>query len=119
MNSSETYYIGHSGTGRKDEKGTLGLSDSKTYCMGGPGVIMSTATLAKVAPNINYCLKNLYTSHEDTELGRCINQFANVSCTKAKEVCISKNLTKFKILLVTFFPFEHISNYIIVIRNGS
>ena len=94
VNSSETYYIGHSGTGRKDEKGTLGLSDSKTYCMGGPGVIMSRATLAKVAPNINYCLKNLYTSHEDTEIGRCINQFANVSCTKAKEVCISKTLTK-------------------------
>ena len=90
VNSSETYYIGHSGIGRQKEKGKLGLSDSKTYCMGGPGVIMSRATLVKVAPNISYCLKNLYTSHEDTELGRCINQFANVSCTKAKEVCISK-----------------------------
>ena len=92
VNSSETYYIGHSGIGRKEEKGKLGLSDSKTYCMGGPGVIMSRATLAKVAPNISYCLKNLYTSHEDTELGRCINQFANVSCTKAMEVCVSKML---------------------------
>ena len=64
----------------------LGLSDSKTYCMGGPGVIMSRATLAKVAPNLSYCLKNLYTSHEDTELGRCINQFVNVSCTRSSEV---------------------------------
>ena len=79
---------------------------------------MSRATLAKVAPNINYCLKNLYTSHENTKLGRCINQFANVSCTKAKEVCISKTLTKFKILLVTFSRLS-CSNYIIVIRNGS
>ena len=96
VNSSEIYYIGHSGTGRKDEQGKLGLPDSKTYCMGGPGVIMSRATLAKVAPNINYCLKNLYSSHEDTELGRCINQFANVSCTKAKEVSNSKNLKSFR-----------------------
>ena len=86
VSSSELHYIGQSGEGREDEKGKLGLSDSKTYCMGGPGVIMSRATLAKVAPNISYCLKNLYTSHEDTELGRCINQFANVSCTRSSEV---------------------------------
>ena len=87
MNSSELHYIGQSGQGRPEEKGKLGLSESKTYCMGGPGVIMSRATLAKVAPNISYCLKNLYTAHEDTELGRCINQFANVSCTRNHEVC--------------------------------
>ena len=86
VNSSELHYIGQSGEGREDERGKLGLSDSKTYCMGGPGVIMSRATLAKVAPNISYCLKNLYTSHEDTELGRCINQFVNVSCTRSSEV---------------------------------
>ena len=86
VNSSELHYIGQAGEGREEEKGKLGLSDSKTYCMGGPGVIMSRATLAKVAPNISYCLKNLYTSHEDTELGRCINQFANVSCTRSPEV---------------------------------
>ena len=90
VNSTGIYYIGCSGTGIKDEKGKLGLSDGKTYCMGGPGVIMSRATLAKVAPNISYCLKNLYTSDEDTELGRCINQFTNVSCTNAQEVCIVK-----------------------------
>ena len=88
VNSSEMYYIERSGTGIKEEKGKLGLSDGKTYCMGGPGVIISRATLAKVAPNISYCLKNPYTSHEDTELGRCINHFADVSCTNAKEVCV-------------------------------
>ena len=90
INSSELHYIGQSGEGRAREKGKLGLSDSKTYCMGGPGVIMSRATLAKVAPNISYCLKNLYTSHEDTELGRCVSQFTNVSCTRNHEVCILK-----------------------------
>ena len=90
INSSELHYIGQSGVGRAREKGKLGLSDSKTYCMGGPGVIMSRATLAKVAPNISYCLKNLYTSHEDTELGRCVNHFTNVSCTRNHEVCILK-----------------------------
>ena len=90
VNSSELHYIGQSGVGREDERGKLGLSDSKTYCMGGPGVIMSRATLAKVAPNISYCLKNPYTSHEDTELGRCVSLFTNVSCTRNHEVCILK-----------------------------
>ena len=88
VNSSELHYIGQSGEGRAEEKGKLGLSNNQTYCMGGPAVVMSRATLAKIAPNIGFCLKNLYTSHEDTELGRCINQFANVSCTRNHEVCI-------------------------------
>ena len=87
VNSSKVYYIGHSGQGRKHEKGKLGLFDNKTYCMGGPGVIISRTTLAKVAPHISYCLQNLYSNHEDTEIGRCINQFADVSCTLAYEVC--------------------------------
>ena len=86
VNSSKVYYIGHSGQGRKHEKGKLGLFDNKTYCMGGPGVIISRATLAKVAPHISYCLQNLHSNHEDTEIGRCINQFADVSCTLAHEV---------------------------------
>ena len=66
VNNSKVYYIGHSGQGRKNEQGKLGLFDDKTYCMGGPGVIISRATLVKVAPRVSYCLQNLYSNHEDS-----------------------------------------------------
>ena len=87
LNSSKVYYIGQAGEGRKYGRGKLGLFSNKT-CMGGPGVIVSRFTLQKVAPHISYCLQNLYSNHEDTEIGRCINKFADVSCANTSEVCI-------------------------------
>ena len=86
INSSKLHYIGQGGEGREDERGQLGLKDNVAYCMGGPGVILSRATLIKLAPNIGYCLQNPITLHEDTELGRCIHKFLGISCTKAAEV---------------------------------
>ena len=88
INSSKLYYIGQGGEGREEERGQLGLMNNIAYCMGGPGVILSRAVLAKVAPNIGYCLGNLFSAHEDTELGRCIYKFARISCTMAAEVCL-------------------------------
>ena len=58
VDSSKVYYIGQAGKGRKHERGKLGLFDDKTYCMGGPGIIISRATLKKVVPHISYCLQN-------------------------------------------------------------
>ncbi|CAH1711922.1 unnamed protein product [Aphis gossypii] len=54
--------------------------------MGGPGVIMSRETLARVVPHIKHCLKNLFTTHEDVELGRCVQKYAGVSCTWSYEM---------------------------------
>lgn len=88
VNSSKVYYTGQAGQGRKHEKGKLGLFSDKTYCMGGPGVIVSRGTLKKVVPHTSYCLQNLHSNHEDTEIGRYFNKFADVSCTNADEVCI-------------------------------
>ena len=90
INSSKVYYIGQGGDGREEERGQLGLDHNIAYCMGGPGVILSRTALAKVAPNIEYCLRNLFSAHEDTELGRCVYRFAGVSCTRAVEVCLFK-----------------------------
>ena len=61
--------------------------------MGGPGVLMSRSTLRKVAPYLEYCLQNLYSTHEDVEVGRCIRKFVGVSCTWAFEVCILIEIT--------------------------
>ncbi|XP_066294539.1 chondroitin sulfate synthase 1-like [Branchiostoma lanceolatum] len=85
VNSSKILYIGQPGFGKDDEFGKIGLRDNENYCMGGPGMIMSREVLRRVVPQISWCLKNLYSSHEDVEIGRCIKKFAGVDCTWAYE----------------------------------
>ncbi|XP_026686123.1 chondroitin sulfate synthase 1-like, partial [Diaphorina citri] len=85
VDSSKPQFIGQAGRGNQEEFGLLSLEYDENFCMGGPGVIMSRATLALVAPHIKYCLKNLYTTHEDVELGRCVQKFAGIPCTWSYE----------------------------------
>ena len=86
LNSSIPQFIGQAGMGNKDEFGLLSLDYDENFCMGGPGIILSRETLRMVVPHISYCLKNLYSTHEDVEIGRCIRKFANISCTWSYEV---------------------------------
>lgn len=86
VDSRKPMYIGQAGRGNADEFGTLALEYNENYCMGGPGVIMSRETLKRIVPHIKYCLKNLYTSHEDVELGRCVQKYAGIPCTWSYEV---------------------------------
>jgi hypothetical protein len=80
------YYIGQPGMGTKEEYGKLALGENENFCMGGPGIILSRETLARFTPHIKKCLKNFYTYHEDVELGRCVHQYANTSCTWSYEM---------------------------------
>jgi len=86
INSTGKPVIGKTGFGSKEELGKLYLGENDNYCMGGPGMIMTREILAKTVPHIRDCLKNLYTTHEDVEVGRCINRFANVTCTWSYQV---------------------------------
>ncbi|XP_066925648.1 chondroitin sulfate synthase 1-like [Clytia hemisphaerica] len=86
LNSSDDLYIGQAGVGIQKEKGKLGLGLGDNFCMGGPGVIISASTLRKVVPYLEHCLQNLYTTHEDVEVGRCIKKFVGISCTWAFEM---------------------------------
>ena len=88
LNSSEPHFIGQAGLGNKQEFGMLSLDTDENFCMGGPGVLMSRRTLQMVVPNISYCLRNLYSTHEDVEVGRCVRRFANISCTWSYEVVL-------------------------------
>ena len=90
INSSRTHFIGQAGLGTKEEFGQLSLEQDMNFCMGGPGMVLSQATLSKMAPHVSYCLKNLYTTHEDVEVGRCLRKFAETPCTWAFEVRIYK-----------------------------
>ena len=58
--------------------------------MGGPGIVISREVLRRIGPNIQYCLKHLYSTHEDVEVGRCIGKFARVTCAWSYEVGSSK-----------------------------
>ncbi|BES87226.1 Chondroitin [Nesidiocoris tenuis] len=86
VDSRRPLFIGQAGRGNQEEFGLLSLEYDENFCMGGPGVIMSRSTLSKVAQHVGYCLKNLYTTHEDVELGRCVQKFAGISCTWSYEM---------------------------------
>ncbi len=89
LDSSKIYFIGQPGSGTPEEIGLLSMEYGENFCMGGPGMIMSRATLRLILPHIKDCLKNLYTTHEDVEIGRCVRNHANASCTWAYEVTAS------------------------------
>ena len=67
----------------------VGVYD-ENFCMGGPGVILSRETLARIVPHIKYCLRHLYTTHEDVELGRSVKKYAGIPSTWSYEVIASK-----------------------------
>ncbi|XP_014359354.2 chondroitin sulfate synthase 1 [Papilio machaon] len=81
VDSRKPQFIGQAGRGTAAERDALALEYNENFCMGGPGVLISRETLRRVAPHVKYCLKHLYTTHEDVELGRCVAKFAGVSCT--------------------------------------
>ena len=86
LDSSEDMVVGQGGTGKPDELNKLGLIKNEYYCLGGPGVIMSRSVLKKIAPNLDSCLQETVSDHEDVELGRCIRKYAGLSCLRAREV---------------------------------
>lgn len=98
--------LGQAGKGNTEEFGLLSLEYDENFCMGGPGVILSRETLRRVAPHIPTCLKNLYSTHEDVEIGRCVQKYAGIPCTWNYEV--TKH-TFNKIFLLLCLDFENIS----------
>ncbi|ESO84833.1 hypothetical protein LOTGIDRAFT_179569 [Lottia gigantea] len=86
INSSRPYFIGQTGIGKKEELGMLAMTEADNFCMGGPGIIFSRETLRRMAPHIGYCLNNLYTTHEDVEVGRCVQKFGGTQCTWSYEM---------------------------------
>lgn len=86
VNSSIPQFIGQAGMGKKEEIGKLFLNRHENFCMGGPGMLFSHTTMRMFAPNVQHCVDNLLTTHEDVEVGRCVRKFTGLSCTWAFEV---------------------------------
>ncbi|PKU34627.1 hypothetical protein llap_15069 [Limosa lapponica baueri] len=85
LNSSEPLFLGQTGLGTTEEMGKLALEPGENFCMGGPGVIMSREVLRRMVPHIGECLREMYTTHEDVEVGRCVRRFAGVQCVWSYE----------------------------------
>ncbi|CAI9717327.1 chondroitin sulfate synthase 1-like [Octopus vulgaris] len=86
INSSKPQFIGQAGLGTKEESGLLKLKENENFCMGGPGIVFSRATLKLVASHVDHCMQSPLTLHEDVEIGRCVQRYAGISCTWAFEM---------------------------------
>lgn len=86
LDSRKIMYVGQPGKGIQREQGKLGLRHGGYYCIGGVGVLFSGTALRKLVGHLNGCMKHVTTSHEDTELGRCVQNHLGVNCTTAYEV---------------------------------
>ena len=104
INSSNKLFIGQAGRGNPDEFGHLSLKTEENFCMGGPGIIMSRKTLGLLAPHAKDCLKNLRSTHEDVEIGRCVQKYVGIPCTWSYEVSLYILLFQNMMYLYVFYP---------------
>ncbi|XP_037121704.1 chondroitin sulfate synthase 1-like isoform X1 [Syngnathus acus] len=86
LNSSKPLYLGQTGLGMAEELGKLALEPGENFCMGGPGMIFSREVLRRMIPHIGTCLRELYTTHEDVEVGRCVRRFGGTQCVWSYEM---------------------------------
>ena len=101
LDPNEKIYLGQSGVRKKQDIQRLQLRSHEHYCMGGPGVVLSRATLNAVAPYLDRCLEVVEAHNrirkgvaggvwfnEDLELGRCISRSVSIQCSNSEEVRI-------------------------------
>ncbi|XP_076020471.1 chondroitin sulfate synthase 3 [Genypterus blacodes] len=86
LNSSKPLYLGQTGLGMAEELGRLALEPGENFCMGGPGMIFSREVLRKMVPHIGTCIREMYTTHEDVEVGRCVRRFGGTQCVWSYEM---------------------------------
>ena len=49
-------------------------------------MVFSNAALRMFAPHIEYCMRHLFSTHEDIEVSRCVRRFAGLLCSRSYEV---------------------------------
>ncbi|CAF0791721.1 unnamed protein product [Adineta ricciae] len=83
LDHTRILYIGQGGTGRRNGP-PIHLLPGEYFCMGGSGIILSQQILVQLAPWLDHCYnREILTTHEDVELGRCILNHLHISCTNA------------------------------------
>ena len=97
LNWDDQLYLGHPGYGKPEDRKRLKLLSHENYCMGGPGVVLSSAALGALYPNLDKCLaavqaynqmwgQTLGWYNEDVELGRCVSRTLGINCSTPSKV---------------------------------
>ncbi|ELU09052.1 hypothetical protein CAPTEDRAFT_36409, partial [Capitella teleta] len=79
MESNEPVYMGQSGYGRAEDQGRLGLG-GHSFCMGGPGVVVSRAAMKGLCRYVKRCQDEVVSNEEDVEIGRCFIRHLGMQC---------------------------------------
>lgn len=99
--STELLYLGHPGYGKKKDRERLKLLTHENYCMGGPGIVFSAASLKALYPHLGRCLiaveaynhiwgRDIGWYNEDVELGRCVSRCLGINCNPPTKVRVSE-----------------------------
>lgn len=94
---TEKLELGHPGYGMLEDRERLKLLPHETYCMGGPGVVLSAPALEALYPHLGRCQRAVehYNKggasevgwfNEDVELGRCVSRTVGIGCSPVSEV---------------------------------
>ena len=95
MHPYEKVYLGRAGVGRSHDLNRLNLLPHERYCMGGPGIILSTAALRGIGPHLDSCLEAVFLhdqnnrqewNDDDVEIGRCMSRKIGVQCSTSAQV---------------------------------
>ena len=86
MDFESLVYMGYPAQISFEDMKRFGLSPRETYCVGGPGVVLSRATVRELTPQLDLCLdlyvkSNSSVLDQDVELGRCITRHLKIQCT--------------------------------------
>lgn len=78
-------FLGSRGTGRPKDRPYLQLK--KPICMGGPGYLLTRATLSRVVPKLHDCTREALESnhsaflwHSDVVISKCVTKYTNLGC---------------------------------------
>ena len=97
LDSSSRVYLGWATKGRPEDAEFLRLLDHERYCLGGPGMVFSQATLRALGRELAFCLQSVqrYNQQEDglwvnwdVEIGRCVSRTVGIQCSQSAEVHI-------------------------------
>nr|CAB3230912.1 chondroitin sulfate synthase 1-like [Phallusia mammillata] len=69
INSSLPVFFGSPGFGMDNDDG---MEKGMVYLMGGPGMIFSRGLLKLLRAKLSYCVRHMFSHHEDVEIGRCV-----------------------------------------------
>lgn len=86
MDAELLVYMGHPAQISFEDIKRFGLSPKENYCVSGPGVVLSRASLRELTPYLDSCLyyyanSNSSVLDQDVELGRCIARHLKIQCT--------------------------------------